>query len=229
MIAALILDFDGLIVDTETPAFVSWQLIYADYDQTISLEQWQGALGTTHGFDALAHLISLVEQQRPSLAAEMRRSSPDIQTRRQQIKADLSRDQPLLPGVLTLLDQADAAGLPCAVASSSSRGWVEGWLKRHDILQRFVLTRTADDVVRTKPDPALFLSAATGLNIAPAHCLVFEDSANGILAAQAAGMPCVAVPGAITSQLILPPTSLRLASLDAMPLAEILQHMSSTL
>jgi HAD superfamily hydrolase (TIGR01509 family) len=224
MIHALILDFDGLIVDTETPAFMSWQLIYADYDQVLSLDQWQGALGTNHGFDAMAHLLELIKQRDPARAAELLPQVPAILARRQQIKTDLSRDQPLLPGVLSLLAEAAEAGMPCAVASSSSRGWVEGWLARHHILQRFALTRTADDVQRTKPDPELFLSAAAGLGFAPANCLVFEDSPNGILAAQAAGMPCVAVPGAITSQLLLPPTNLRLPSLDAMPLAEIVRR-----
>jgi HAD superfamily hydrolase (TIGR01509 family) len=224
MISALILDFDGLIVDTETPALQSWQILYAEYGQTISLDVWQGALGTNHGFDALAHLIDLVAAQDPARGAELRASGPEIVARRQQLKAELSAAQPLLPGVRALLDAADAAGLPCAVASSSGRAWVEGWLRRHDILGRFVCVRTADDVgaERTKPAPDLFLAAAAGLGHPPAQCLVFEDSANGILAAVAAGCPVVAVPGAVTAQLALPPANLRIPSLDALPLAEII-------
>jgi HAD superfamily hydrolase (TIGR01509 family) len=222
---ALILDFDGLIVDTETPALISWQQVYAEYGQTIDLELWKGALGTNHGFDALAHLLELIAQNELAYTA-LRADAAEILARRQQIKADLSRDQPLLPGVLSLLDQADQLGLPCAVASSSSRGWVEGWLKSHAILDRFVLTRTSDDVVRTKPAPDLFLSAAEGLGFPPEACLVFEDSPNGILAAQAAGMRCVAVPGAITSQIVLPAADLLLPALDAMPLEQILARLS---
>ena len=82
--------------------------------------------------------------------------------------------------------------------------------------------RTADDVALTKPAPDLFLSAASCLGVPPAQCLVFEDSPNGIRAARAAGMRCVAVPGAITGQLALPPADLVIAKLDALPLAEIL-------
>lgn len=226
MITALIFDFDGLLVDTETPAFVSWQLLYADYGQTLSLDDWKGALGTNHGFDALDHLLGLIQRNDPARAAHLRADSEALLAQRQRLKTDLSRNQPLLPGVVSMLDQADAVGMPCAVASSSGRAWVEGWLRQHAILERFVLTRTADDVARTKPDPALFLSAAAGLGVAPEACLVFEDSPNGILAAHAAGMRCVAVPGAITSQLELPPVALWLRSLADLTLQEILASLA---
>src|SRR5215211_7791086 len=69
MIAALIFDFDGLLVDTETPAFESWRAIYGEYGHELTLDQWQGALGTNHGFDAIAYLATLVEQ--PLDRAEM--------------------------------------------------------------------------------------------------------------------------------------------------------------
>lgn len=222
MIGALILDFDGLIVDTESPALESWQRIYAEHGHELGLADWAGALGTNHGFDALAHLAALVDQIDPPRAARLRAEAAAILARRQQLKTELSAGQGLLPGVLTLLDQAEAAGMPVAVASSSSRAWVEGWLERHGIRGRFALTRTADDVERTKPDPALFLSAAAGLGRPPAACLVFEDSPNGILAARAAGCPVVAVPGAVTGRLRLPPADLVLPGLDAMPLDAIL-------
>jgi HAD superfamily hydrolase (TIGR01509 family) len=222
MISALILDFDGLIVDTETPALESWQQIYGEHGHELSLADWAGALGTNHGFDALAHLAALLDQVDPPRAARLRAEAAEVLLRRQQIKTELSAGQPLLPGVVALLDQAAAAGMPVAVASSSSRAWVEGWLGQLGIHDRFALVRSADDVERTKPDPALFLSAAAGLGRPPAACLVFEDSPNGILAARAAGCPVVAVPGAVTGRLRLPPADLVIPSLDAMPLSEII-------
>lgn len=147
--------------------------------------------------------------------------------RRQALKQELSRNQPLLPGVLEILDEAQRLGLPCAVASSSSRAWVEGWLKHHKIYERFQSVLTADDVVRTKPFPDLFLLAAERLNSSPTECLIFEDSSNGILAARAAGIRVVAVPGAITSQLKLPEADLRIESLAAMPLSDILGYFNT--
>jgi HAD superfamily hydrolase (TIGR01509 family) len=217
MTQALIFDFDGLLVDTETPAFESWRLLYGEYGHDLSLDLWQGALGTNQGFDALDHLESLLGRALDRVA--------DM-ARRRQLKAELSAEQPLLPGVLEILAQARALGLPCAVASSSDRAWVEGWLERHAIRSAFACVRTADDVAMTKPAPDLFLSAAACLGVPPADCLVFEDSPNGILAARAAGMRCVTVPGAVTSQLALPPTDLVLPALNALPLIEILARTS---
>jgi HAD superfamily hydrolase (TIGR01509 family) len=217
MIQALIFDFDGLLVDTETPAFESWRALYAEYGHELSLELWQGALGTSQGFDALAHLAALAAQPLDRAA---------LLARRLAAKHALSAVQPLLPGVREILAQAGALGLPCAVASSSSHDWVVGWLRQHGIEAAFACIRTADDVALTKPAPDLFLSAAACLGVAPKDCLVFEDSPNGILAAHAAGMRCVAVPGAVTRQITLPPADLLIESLDALPLTDILTRVA---
>ena len=217
MIAALIFDFDGLLVDTETPAFESWQPIYAEYGHTLPLDLWKEALGTSHGFDPLAHLATLAGKPI---------DRDELWARRVVSKEQLSALQPLLPGAQAILDQARAMALPCALASSSDRAWIDRWLSLHNIVSYFACIRTADDVVRTKPAPELFLSAAACLGVRPNACLVFEDSPNGILAARAAGMRCVAVPGAITRQLELPPADLVIVSLDALPLARILEQLS---
>jgi HAD superfamily hydrolase (TIGR01509 family) len=213
MIQALIFDFDGLLVDTETPAFESWRALYAEHGHELTLDLWQGALGTSHGFDALAHLATLTSQPL---------DLPALLARRVAAKHALSAAPPLLPGAREILSQAAELQLPCAVASSSDRAWVQGWLHQHGIEGSFACVRTADDVARTKPAPDLFLSAAACLGVPPADCLVFEDSPNGLLAARAAGMRCVAVPGAITRQLTLPSADLVIDSLDALPLADIL-------
>jgi HAD superfamily hydrolase (TIGR01509 family) len=217
MITTLIFDFDGLLVDTETPAFESWQAIYAEHGHELSLDLWKDALGTNHGFDALNHLGTL-------LGRMLDRERMLIE--RQARKRVLSTQQPLLPGARELLDQARAMGLPCAVASSSDRPWVTGWLSLHNIADYFSCIRTSEDVVLTKPSPELFLSAAACLGAPPSACLVFEDSPNGILAARAAGMRCVAVPGAITRQLTLPDADLVLTSLDALPLQTLLERFT---
>lgn len=222
MITALIFDFDGLIVDTETPALESWRQIYAEHDQELSLEVWADALGTSHGFDALEHLLELVASADAARGASLRAEAATLHERRIQLKGALSAEMPLLPGVLSLLEQAAEHAIPCAVASSSGRGWVEGWLERLEIRSYFTCVRTADDVARTKPDPELFLSAAACLGLPPAACLVLEDSPNGIRAAHAAGCPVVAVPGALTSQLTLPATDFVVPALDALPLPELL-------
>jgi len=220
-VRALLFDFDGLIVDTETPALQSWQEIFAGYGVTLSVHDWAATLGANAGFDAHAHLVELLRERDPQLAANVNAARATILARRQARKDALSANQSLLPGVAALLAEARAADLPCAVASSSSRNWVEGWLHRLGIRDYFATVVTADDVAATKPAPDLFLTAAARLGLAPADCLVLENSPNGIRAARAAGCPVVAIPGAISGQIPLPPADLVLPDLTHTSLAAL--------
>ena len=100
----------------------------------------------------------------------------------------------LKTGVIELLDDLEAAGLPRAVATSSNRYWAERHLGEVGVLHRFQAILTREDVTRAKPFPDLFLKAAEVLGAEPAHCLALEDLHNGIRAAHAAGMMAVMVP-----------------------------------
>ena len=135
----------------------------------------------------------------------------------------LSDPQPLLPGVEALLTDARDRGLARAVASSSSCGWVDGWLRRHGIRDLLQVVVARDDVTLVKPDPELFLLAAGRLGVEPGRCVVFEDSPNGMRAALAAGMRCVAVPNVLTRPLERPAVDLVMDALDERPLAEVLE------
>jgi HAD superfamily hydrolase (TIGR01509 family) len=215
---AVVLDFDGLIVDTETPIFEAWLGAYRRRGHDLGLDLWQHSLGTHGGFDPLEHLDSLCG------------GSLDRETLLAEVKADTTRGcdvQALMPGVEQLLLDARELGLLRAVASSSSSGWVEGWLQRHGIHHLFDAFATRDHVSRVKPDPELFLLAARRLGVVPQACVVFEDSANGMRAALAAGMRCVAVPNALTSRLARPEVDLVVASLAERPLAEVLRLLEA--
>lgn len=211
---AVIFDFDGLILDTETPIFEAWRAAYRRHGQELGMERWQHSLGTANGFDPYRHLCDLlggVMPDREVLLAEIQ----------EQNWAHCER-QELLPGVLSVLAEARASGLRTAVASSSSVGWVERWLGRHAIRDQFETVCGRDDVTQVKPAPELYLLAARRLQVEPAACLVFEDSPNGIRAARAAGMRCVAVPNALTRQLALPDPDLVVGGLGERPLHDML-------
>ncbi len=214
----MILDFDGLIVDTETPIYEAWRAVYDRHHQPLGLDLWQHALGTHGVFDPLAHLAGACggALDRDAVLAEVKARS-----------ARGCEAQGLLPGVERLLADAGALGLGRAVASSSSAGWVEGWLERHGIRTSFEVVVARDHVRRVKPDPELFLLAAERLGAAPAACVVFEDSPNGMRAALAAGMSCVAVPNALTRPLARPEVHLVLGSLAERPLSEILDTLQA--
>ncbi len=213
---AVILDFDGLILDTETPIFEAWRTVYGRRGHELKLEAWQHALGTHGGFDPYAHLSALLGET----------LSHDALLEEVQALNHVACDaQPLLPGVDELLRSARALGLGTAVASSSTRGWVEGWLSRHGIRDRFDVLCGREDVAQVKPAPDLFLLAAERLGLPPSACVVFEDSPNGMRAARAAGMLCVAVPNTLTRELPLPDPDLVVSSLAERPLADLLAHL----
>ena len=215
-VAAVVLDFDGLILDTETPIFEAWREAYRGRGQVLSMDDWQHSLGTNGGFDPLARLVALAGEELDREAVE--REVEEANRRACDAQA-------LLPGVEALLVEAERLGLRRAVASSSSRAWVEGWLTRHGIRHRVEVICARDDVARVKPAPDLFLLAAERLGLPPAACIVFEDSPNGMRAARAAGMRCVAVPNGLTCQLRLPDPDLVVASLAERPLGAILEEL----
>jgi HAD superfamily hydrolase (TIGR01509 family) len=215
-VQALILDFDGLILDTETPIFEEWRAEFRGRGLELGLDTWQRALGTFGAYDPCAHLLELTGEEF------------DHESLRQQVRARNLRRceaQPLLPGVRARVEEGRAAGLKTAVASSSSLEWVEGWLQRHGIRALFDVLCARDHVARVKPAPDLFLLAASRLGVAPEACVVFEDSPNGIRAARAAGMACVAIPNAVTCALPMEGADLVLPSLAQRPLGEILRAL----
>ena len=187
---ALIFDFDGLIVDTESAIYEAWRELYQDHGQDLPLATYVQCVGSTFGqYDPMAALESLTGGP---VSWEEVLSRKDARIR------ELQHGLDTMPGVRELLTAAERAGLPCAVASSSSSNHVLGWLERTGIRDAFALVRSRDHVRHAKPAPDLFLAAAEGLGFAPAETLVLEDSANGLHAAQAAGAPCIIVPSPVT-------------------------------
>lgn len=187
---ALIFDFDGLIMDTESAIYLAWRELYQAHGHDLPLATYVQCVGSVFGhYDPMLALENLLgsavdwDTHLPMKDARIRAGQQGLDT---------------LPGVRELLMAARAAGIPCVVASSSHRTHVEGWLKRTGIRHHFDFVRSRDDVERAKPFPDLFLSAAEGLGLPPADTLVLEDSANGLRAALAAGAPCVIVPSPVT-------------------------------
>jgi HAD superfamily hydrolase (TIGR01509 family) len=106
--------------------------------------------------------------------------------------------------VLELIDAAQGAGVPLAVASSSSSAWVPGHLERIGLLDRFDAVCTGDQVERGKPAPDVYLLALERLGVGPDRAVAIEDSPTGCRAAVAAGMVAVAVPSEMTRGLEFP-------------------------
>ena len=215
---AVIFDFDGLIIDSETPLFDIWSQIYAGRGQQLTLDEWQHALGTQGGFDPYADLATRLSE------AVDRATLADFVSHEHW---RLCGEQPLLPGVRDRLLEARTLGLSAAVASSSPSAWVRPWLETHGLASFFQAVCTRDDVARVKPAPDLFLKAAERLGVDPSDCIVFEDSPNGIRAAHAAGMRVVAVPNGLTRGLPMPDPHLTLQSLAELSLPIIAERLAA--
>lgn len=192
-IRALIFDFDGLILDSEYIEFQVWQEIFQSFKAQLPLQEWVKCVGTSlDAFDPFEYL-----------QAQIHFPLDLMQIRSQQDRnvAVLIEKEPPLPGVAELLQAARSAGIKIAVASSSSRQWVEGHLTRLGLLHYFDVVCTSENVEKVKPDPALFLCALKKLDVSAGEAVIFEDSLNGLTAARAAGIFCVIVPNRITSGL----------------------------
>lgn len=212
-IRALLFDFDGLILDTEFPIYEAWREDYLAHGHELPLEVYAACVGSDFNrFDPKSHLESLVGSVI---------DWPERDLWRERNALERVKQLSPLPGVVALLDAASSLGLPCAVASSSPRSWVEGHLRRLGLLDRFQLTRCIDDVAAPKPAPDLFLAAAAGLGVVPAQALVLEDSRNGLLAATAAGCPCIVVPNRVTAHLDFDGALRVLTSLEEIDLAAL--------
>jgi HAD superfamily hydrolase (TIGR01509 family) len=196
MLKALIFDFDGLIIDTETPEGLVWQSIYREYGFELPVDEWEKTVGGwgTSDFDAAEHL-SLLLQGRLDLVSLSARYRKEVD--------EIIHASPILPGVISMIEQAKENGLQVAIGSNSSHSWVDTHAKRLDIIHYFDKIICQEDVPhgRTKPNPDIYLKALDQLNVKKDAAVVFEDSPNGVLAAQRAGIFVVGVPNPLTAKM----------------------------
>jgi HAD superfamily hydrolase (TIGR01509 family) len=219
MIKAIIFDFDGLILDTETPEFLAWQSIYMEYGHKLPLHEWSKTVGGygLSNFDAAEHLTDLTQGQLDAVSLRVRH----------QIESGAAiESSPILPGVESIIHEAKKLGLKLAIASSSPHSWVDLHAKRLGIFDYFDKIICADDVPpgRTKPNPDLFLKALDQLKVRKDEAVVLEDSPNGVNAAQSAGIIVVLVTNPTTSSLTFEGEYLRLNSLADLRLSNLLQN-----
>lgn len=184
--AAVFFDMDGLLIDSEPTWFEAEKDMLAGHGITLGPEHYPHVLGKPIEVST-AYLLELTGH--PMTAAEF---ADGIET----AMVERLRDGvPLMPGAKDLLVALEAAGIPLALVSASSRRVVEACLP---LIGRdhFRTTVAGDDVERSKPNPDPYLLAARRLGVDPALCVVLEDSPTGAAAGHAAGCRVIAVPHA---------------------------------
>ena len=220
MLKALIFDFDGLILDTETPELFAWQDVYREHGQEFTVHTFGQIVGGTAGtdFEPVTHLEQLTGEKL---------DSAQLYERVKEQRLALIHRQGPLPGVKELIEDARRLGLKLAVASSSTHDWVDGHLTRLGLFSFFDVIKASDDVLRTKPEPDLFLAALSTLGVQPDEAVVLEDSPNGVLAAKRAGLFVVAVPNPVTQELHFDGEDLSVSSLAEVSLPELQRRLDT--
>src|SRR5438034_47145 len=154
----LLFDFDGLLVDTESPSRLGWEELYREHGHELPLDEWATLVGTIGApFDPFAHLESLVGEplDREELTARRRA--------REFALIDL---EDLRPGIEGYIDAAKQRGLRTALVSSSSRDWIERILRRLDRLDHWdAIVAANGDTARAKPQPTLYLETLEMLGL----------------------------------------------------------------
>ncbi len=212
-IKAFIFDFDGLILDTETPEFEAWQEIFKQYNFGLPLSEWQKTLGTSRQeFDPPTYLEELIGHP---INKKMIEHDHKI------IALEKITLLEALPGVEKLLASAREKGIKLAVASSSSTDWVWCHLARLKLAKYFDTICGGNEVPAVKPDPALFQLALNELQVEPGK-LSFLKILLMDHRGQNAGIFCIAVPNPISKQLSIDHANLVLRSLEDTSVDELL-------
>ncbi len=219
-IKAIVFDFDGLILDTETFDYKAWQAIYRDHGIDLPLSTWLPLVGDANqNFDIDQRIAELTGK--PVDRAELRK-------RHRSIYLEMLEGIPPMPGVEDYLCAAKRLGIRVGIASGSRRSWVLDGLEQIGLADRFETIVGRDDVGSAKPDPASYLTAVSNLGVTVDQAFALEDSPPGVAAAKNAGLYCIAVPGPMTKNLSFHNADMRLESLVDMPLPELLETLSTS-
>ena len=210
---AIVFDFDGVIIDTETPLYLSWREIFDRYDAHLDLDLFASFIGGTY-FDIHAHL-----EEQTGLTLDRDQIGEER-------KADYRRllaANPILPGIVDYLTNAATSRIPVGLASNSDRRWVTSHLADRGLLSHFSVLKTREDVDEGKPNPSIYLAAVDELGTDPHMAIAIEDSANGVRSAKVAGLFTVAVPNPVTKHHSLDAADLVVDSLADLAFPRLLE------
>jgi len=187
----VLFDFDGILVDTEWAIYQAWCRCFEAEGCELPLSLYTRCIGSDFAtWSPKSYLEELTGKTYDWAALD--------HERQKEIVHELS-DEGAMDGVHELIDTLRSQDLCLGVVSSSSHHWVDRWLEQLDIAGHFSHVVCRGDAPRIKPAPDLWLEAARRFSLPSAQCLAIEDSHNGLISAQEAGMPVWVVPNRVTS------------------------------
>ena len=183
MIKAVIFDLDGVLIDSEP--------LHCKADTQLLREL--GADPPANYFDRFTGWTDAAMWEAIKSDYHLTKSIDQLMKMQVPIKLNLLQEgaYKAIPGIVELLEEINTVRIPIAIASSSPRKFIEAAVKKIGIEQYFKILVSGEEIERSKPEPDIFLKAATLLNVSPSECLVVEDSKSGTIAAKKAGMKCI--------------------------------------
>jgi len=188
---AILFDFDGVVLDTEWPIYITWKKLFAREGFELAPEVYVKCIGSD--FDTWSP-----EKYLEELSGKKFDWDTENANRQVEILHELEGSS-AMPGAAELIQSL--ANRKSAVVSSSSHDWVDNWIEKLGLTDYLSTIVCRGDAPRIKPAPDLYLEAAKRLDVHPSDCLVIEDSMNGMLSAHEAGMKVIAVPNQLTKVL----------------------------
>lgn len=215
---AIVFDFDGVILDTETPLYTSWEEMYSRHGVHLDFKMFATYIGGADYFDFHANL-----ERQTGLTLDRQ----SLMEERRALYREHVAGNTVLPGVHDYISEARACGFRIGLASNSDIGWVGSNLRELGLYDEFDVLKTRDDVVNVKPNSEIYQAALHDLKTDPRNAIAIEDSASGVAAATAAGLFTVAVPNPVTKHHNLDKADVILDSLASRSFSDVAAMASS--
>ncbi|MBN1601865.1 MAG: HAD family phosphatase [Chitinispirillaceae bacterium] len=213
---AVVFDFDGVVIDTETARYEVWKKIFEEYGQVLPREIWVKSIGRSE------YVVNPCDLLRGITGRDI--DVDQLWLYQKKMEDRYIAGKPLTAGLVERLNEVKAAGARIAIASSASRRYVEKHLKDRDIFGYFDTLVCRDDVIKHKPDPEPYRNAVESLGAELSFSLAVEDSPAGIESAVSAGLFCVAIAGNMTREMNLSRAHCIVDSLDDITFTSIAER-----
>ena len=179
-VGAVIFDWDGVVIDSSSLHERSWEALASEIGKTLPADHFKRGFGKRNAV-IIPEILGWTQD-----SAEIDRWGK----RKEELYRIMGREEgiPILDGTRDFLRSLRAAGIPCVIGTSTERMNIELAFEQLDLGSFFLGAVCSEDVSRGKPDPEVFLKAATLVGVDPQNCVVLEDSAHGIIAARRGGM-----------------------------------------
>lgn len=182
----VIFDMDGLLIDSEP----FWKMAEKEVFGALGVHLTDDLLRQVMGF-RLSEVVTYWYNYKPWPNPDFNKTEADVLAC---VKQLILQHANALPGVFEVLEYCKQHQYKIALASSSAMELIDVVVDKLNIRQYFDVIWSAQYEAYGKPHPGIFLSVAQQLQVNPINCLVFEDAINGVIAAKAARMQCIAVP-----------------------------------